>query len=116
MARVRGIIDALIAGRVHGKPAERQTKDHKPFATCVLRVSLRDGGCVFVSVIAFEESAVRALLALSNGDSAALSGELTPQGVHRQARRSAPLAGPSGALRAHRVPRRAQAQGSSRQR
>ena len=42
-------------------------------------MSVRDGEAYFVNVITFDESAVRALLALSDGDSVALSGELTPK-------------------------------------
>ena len=73
------MIDALIAGRLYGKPAERTTSAGKPFATAKVRVSTRDGDALFVNVIAFAESAVTALLALSDGDSIALTGELTPK-------------------------------------
>src|SRR5262249_45603677 len=73
------MIDALIAGRLHGAPAERTTSAGKPFATCKVRVSLRDGVVLFINVIAFDRAAVTALLALSDGDSVALAGELTPK-------------------------------------
>ena len=73
------MIDALIAGRIHGTPAERTAKNGKPFATAKVRVSTRDGEAIFVNVIAFAEGAVTALLALGDTDSVALSGELTPR-------------------------------------
>ena len=72
------MIDALIAGRVHRKPAEHTAKNGKRFVTTKVRVSTRDGGAIFVNVICFEESAGGALLALGDGDSVALSGEATP--------------------------------------
>jgi single-stranded DNA-binding protein len=73
------VIDALIAGRLYGKPAQRTSTSGKPFATCKVRVSTREGDAIFVNVIAFAEAAVAGLLALSEGDSVALSGELTPK-------------------------------------
>jgi single-stranded DNA-binding protein len=71
------MIDALIAGTVHGKPAERTASSGKPYATAKIRVPTRAGETLFVNVIAFDAEPVRALLALSEGDSAALAGELT---------------------------------------
>lgn len=73
------MIDALIAGRIHGKPAERTSANGNTFATVKLRVTVRDGEAFFVNVIAFAQAAVTALLALSDGDSVALAGELTPK-------------------------------------
>jgi single-stranded DNA-binding protein len=73
------VIDALIAGRIHGQPAQRTASNGDPFATAKVRVSTRTGETYFVNVIAFVEDAVRALLALSDGDSVALSGEMTPK-------------------------------------
>jgi single-stranded DNA-binding protein len=71
------VIDALISGRVYGTPAQRTAKNGKPFAVAKLRTSTRNGESVFVSVISFAGSAVNALLALGDGDSAAISGELS---------------------------------------
>jgi single-stranded DNA-binding protein len=73
------MIDALIGGRLYTKPVERTSKNGNRFATAKLRVSLRDGESIFVHVIAFADAAVTALLALSDGDSIALTGELTPK-------------------------------------
>jgi single-stranded DNA-binding protein len=44
-----------------------------------VRTSTRDGSAIFCNVIAFDEKAVTALLALAEGDSVALAGELTPK-------------------------------------
>jgi single-stranded DNA-binding protein len=73
------VIDALIAGRLYGKPAARTAKNGSAFAVGKIRVGTRDGGALFVSVIAFSASAVQALLTLDDGDSVALAGELTPK-------------------------------------
>jgi len=71
------MIDALISGHLHGAPKARTSQAGKPFATCTVRTTTRDGATVFVNVIAFAESAVTALLALCAGDAVALSGEAT---------------------------------------
>lgn len=73
------MIDALIAGRIYGKPAERTATSGSRFATAKVRVSIRTGEGLFVNVIAFDAEAIRVLLALSDGDSVALAGELTPK-------------------------------------
>jgi single-stranded DNA-binding protein len=72
-------IDALISGRIHRAPQARTGNSGKRYATANVRTSTRDGNAVFVSVIAFDESAVTTLLALQDGDSVALAGELTPK-------------------------------------
>jgi hypothetical protein len=71
------MIDALISGRLYGAPQQRTTKAGKPFATAKLRVTGAEGTTQFVNAIAFTPLAVAGLLALQDGDSAALSGELT---------------------------------------
>lgn len=73
------MIDALISGHIHRAPQSRTGNSGKPYATATVRTSTRDGNAVFVNVIAFDESAVAALLVLSDGDSVALAGELTPK-------------------------------------
>ena len=73
------MIDALIAGRLHGQPTARTGKSGKPFAVAKVRAAAGDGESLFVSVIAFDEAPCKALLALSDGDSVALSGSLTPK-------------------------------------
>jgi hypothetical protein len=71
------VIDALVSGRLCGKPAERTAKNGLPFATAKVRVATRDGEALFVGVIAFERPVVAALLELSDKDAIALAGELT---------------------------------------
>jgi single-stranded DNA-binding protein len=73
------VIDALIAGKLYGTPIERAAKNGNRFATAKVRVATVTGDGYFVNVIAFARPAVDALLALTDGDSVALSGELTPK-------------------------------------
>lgn len=73
------MIDALLAGRIYGTPQSRTTTAGKPYATVKLRIATREGEALFANVIAFKASVVAALLALADGDSAAISGELTPK-------------------------------------
>lgn len=72
-------IDALIQGTLHRAPQARASHNGKRFATASVRTATRDGTAIFVSVIAFSESAVTALLALEDGDAVAVAGELTPK-------------------------------------
>ena len=72
-------IDALIAGKLHARPEARTSKNGKPFATAKMRAAAGDGDSLFVNVIAFEQAAVAALLALDAGDSLAVAGSLTPK-------------------------------------
>ncbi len=73
------MIDALVSGRVYGKPAERSATSGKPYATAKVRVATRAGDTLFVNFIAFDKDAIKALLTLADGDSLALTGELTPK-------------------------------------
>lgn len=70
------MIDALIAGRLHGKAQRRTSKNDNAYATAKVRTPMSNGESAFVNVIAFNEPAVTALLALDEGDSIALVGEL----------------------------------------
>lgn len=71
------MIDALIAGRLFGAPLARTAKTGSQYCTAKVRVGVPDGQAIFATVIAFSQSACAALLALADGDSVALSGELT---------------------------------------
>jgi single-stranded DNA-binding protein len=73
------MIDALIAGKVYGQPAQKTGKQGNPFAIAKVRAAAGDGESLFVNVITFDPDTVAALLALSDGDSVALSGSLTPK-------------------------------------
>ena len=85
------MIDALIAGKVHGTPTQRTGKSGKPFALAKVRTPTTEGESVFVSVIAFDDAPVAALLALKEGDSVAVTGPLKvgtwedKEGQHRPA-------------------------------
>ena len=73
------MIDALVAGRLHGQPTQRTSKTGKPFAVAKVRVAAGAGESTFISVIAFDDAPCTALLALGDGDSVAMSGTLTPK-------------------------------------
>lgn len=73
------MIDGLIAGKLHGKPEQRTSKSGKPFAIAVVRASSASGDVLFANCIAFAPEVVAALLALGDGESIALAGELTPK-------------------------------------
>jgi len=72
-------IEALILGKLH-EPAKSRTSGNtgRQFVTAKVLAAAGDAGGVFVSVVAFSESAGRALLALDAGDSVALAGTLKP--------------------------------------
>lgn len=73
------MIDGLIGGKLHGKPAQRTGASGKPFVTAKVRTPTADGDALFVNVIAFDKGVCAALLALDKGDSVSLSGVLTPK-------------------------------------
>lgn len=78
-AESAAVIDALIGGKLYGKPEQRESRNGNAYVTCKVRAPAGDGEGVFVSVIAFAEPVCRALLALEDGDSASIAGELTPK-------------------------------------
>lgn len=71
------MIDALIGGKLHGKPVQRTGQSGKTFATAKLRAAMGEGETAFCNVIAFDAGVQAALLALDDGDSLAISGPLT---------------------------------------
>jgi single-stranded DNA-binding protein len=73
------MIDGLLGGKLFGTANSRTGQSGKTFVTAKVRAAGGDGESLFVNVIAFSESAGAALLALSDGDSVALSGTLTPK-------------------------------------
>lgn len=72
------MIDALIGGRLYAKPEERTSRNGNPYVTAKLLVSIGDER-VFCNVIAFDATACAALLALNEGESANVAGELRPK-------------------------------------
>lgn len=73
------MIDALIAGRMYGHAEERSGQGGSAYVTCKVRAATDDGELIFCNVIAFNDAARSALLALGDGDSVALSGAATPK-------------------------------------
>ncbi|CAB3778567.1 single-stranded DNA-binding protein [Paraburkholderia caffeinilytica] len=72
------MIDGLIGGKVYGKPTERVGGSGKRFVTAKVRAA-SGGESLFVNVIAFDDGAKAALLALDDGDPVALVGAFTPK-------------------------------------
>jgi hypothetical protein len=73
------MIDGLIGGKLHGKPAQRKSSKGNIYFTAKVRAAAGDGEALFVNVITFVEDVGTALLALDDGDSVSLSGALTPK-------------------------------------
>lgn len=73
------MIDALILGRLYGKPQQRTGKTGQPYVTAKLRAADGQGEGQFINVIAFSRSVCDALMAVGDGESVALSGALTPK-------------------------------------
>jgi single-stranded DNA-binding protein len=73
------MIDALIAGRMFGHAEERTGQSDSTYVTCKVRTAAGNADSLFCNVIAFQDDVRRALLALDDGDSVALSGALTPK-------------------------------------
>ena len=69
------MITAIIHGNILGTPEKLLTKYDKIYARAKLRV-VSDGIGDFVNVVCFEEALCSVLLALTDGDSVALSGTL----------------------------------------
>ena len=69
------MIDALITGKLHGLPQQRTAKTGRTFTTAKLRVPTGEDS-TFCNVIAFNDEAQAALLALGAGEAVALAGEL----------------------------------------
>lgn len=69
-------IDALVAGTLFKAPEERPGQSGRTFVTATVRAADGGGESLFVSVVAFSNTAKAALLALEDGDSVALTGVL----------------------------------------
>jgi len=71
------VIDALIHGRIYGKPQSRTSKSGTTrFVTANVRVPMADGESVFANVITFAAPVGTTLLALEDGASVSVCGEL----------------------------------------
>ena len=72
------MIDGLIAGKVYGQPQSRNDASGKPYAFGKVRAATKEGESLFVSVIVFGDAA-KSFMALSDGDSVALAGSISPK-------------------------------------
>ena len=71
------MIEALVSGKLHGQASQKTARSGNPFTTAKVRVPAGDEA-IFCNVIAFDDSAQAALLALGGGDAVALAGTLKP--------------------------------------
>jgi hypothetical protein len=78
LALAEGCRLVSLCGRLHGAPEQRTDKNGHAYAVAKVRAIAGNGAAVWISVIAFDDAPAAALLGLSNGDSVALCGELTP--------------------------------------
>src|SRR5688572_28500704 len=78
------MIDALIGGRLHGKPQQRTGQSGRPFTTAKLIAASGNGESLLVSVVAFADHVQSALLALDAGDSVAVAGPMTAKAFLRE--------------------------------
>lgn len=71
------MIDGILAGRIFGTPLRRTSKNGHPFVTARMRVAIASSDApAFVNLVTFRESVGKALLALDDGTSIAVAGEL----------------------------------------
>lgn len=70
------MIDALVAGKLVGAAVERVASSGKRFVTTKMRAADSDGEAQFVNIVAFDDGAKTALLALGDGDSVSVSGPM----------------------------------------
>jgi len=73
------MIDALIGGKLYGSPKQGTGKTGNTYTTAKVKAAASSGETLLCSVIAFDDKAQAALLALDDGDSVAVSGALTPK-------------------------------------
>ena len=64
---------------MYGQAEVRSGHAGSAYVTCKVRAATDDGDSIFCNVIAFNDAAREALLALDDGDSVSLSGALTPK-------------------------------------
>jgi single-stranded DNA-binding protein len=85
------MIEGLVAGNIWGDPEKRVGKNNSIFVVAKVRAQGTQPELVIVNVIAFDNSACKALLERRDGDAVSLAGSLLPkvwidkQGVSRAA-------------------------------
>lgn len=74
------MIDALISGRMYGSAKQGTGKTGNTYTTAKVKAAAAGNSeTLLCSIIAFDDKAQAALLALDDGDSVAVSGALTPK-------------------------------------
>ncbi len=73
------MIDGLIAGRLTGDASRRTDKMGRPYAVARVLARNKADEEFIVNVIAFDDAACTALLALADGEALSLCGSLTPK-------------------------------------
>ena len=68
------MLSVLCSGTLVADPKSRTSAAGKAFATALVRVPAEEAEATLVSVIAFDASAVTAILALARGDAVAIAG------------------------------------------
>ncbi|WP_250464228.1 single-stranded DNA-binding protein [Caballeronia sp. GAFFF2] len=70
------MIDALVGGKLYKQAEARRSQNGNTYVLAKVRAADGDGESMFISVIAFDQQAQDALLALADGDSVSLAGPL----------------------------------------
>ena len=70
------MIDAVIGGRLRGTVTVRTSESGHTYASWRMSATDKRGGGVLCACIAFSESVIRTMQAMSDGDALAVSGEL----------------------------------------
>ena len=73
------MIDALVAGKLYGTPRQGTGKAGATYTTAKVKVAAGNGETLLCGVIAFDDRAQAALMAMGDGESVALSGSITPK-------------------------------------
>lgn len=73
------MIDGLVAGRLMGDASRRVDKAGRGYVVARVLARNRADEEFIVNVIAFDDAAAAALLALADGDALSLAGGLTPK-------------------------------------
>ena len=72
------MIDGLISGTLHSKPAEKTGPSKKPFVITKVRAT-SGGENFYISVISFSATVCKTLLSLDAGDAVCLTGPIVPK-------------------------------------
>ena len=68
------MFSVLLSGSLVRDPQQRTSANGRPFVTALVRVPAEDADAMLVSAVAFSDSAIQALSALTKGDALAIAG------------------------------------------